>query len=146
MPLKKALRKPQRLGPCKEQFLSLLNLFLSLRVELVHSIENRATNSSRARSHVQSGESTPCRPKASELCNSMSQLGAEVLSQLQPWLVPHSVQTPHAPARMTLLLPQTEQVMPMKMLPSAIVTRYDEVPPPLPFPSADVPPFPGLDG
>jgi len=26
-------------GPCKEQFLSLLNLFLSLFVEFVHSIE-----------------------------------------------------------------------------------------------------------
>src|SRR6058998_3735967 len=64
--------------------------------------------------------------------------------QLHPWLVPHSVQTPQAPARMTLSLPQTEQVMPMKMLPSATVTRYDEVPAPLPFPSG-VPPFPGLD-
>src|SRR5436309_10707613 len=48
MPLEKSFRKPQRLGPCKEQFLSLLNLFLSLRVELVHSIEKRATNSRRA--------------------------------------------------------------------------------------------------
>src|SRR5213076_2620189 len=36
MPLEKAFRKAQRLRPCKEQFLSLLNLFLSLRVELVH--------------------------------------------------------------------------------------------------------------
>src|SRR5262245_1059367 len=53
MPLEKPFRKSQRLGPCKEQFLSLLNLFLSLRVELVHSIEKRATNSSRARSCVQ---------------------------------------------------------------------------------------------
>src|ERR1700755_313443 len=59
MPLKKSLRKPQRLGPCKEQFLSLLNLFLSLRVEFVHSIEKRATNFSHACSHVQSGASTP---------------------------------------------------------------------------------------
>jgi hypothetical protein len=63
-----------------------------------------------------------------------------VFSQLQPWLVPHSVQTPQAPARMTLSLPQTEQVMPMKMLPSATVTRSDEAP--LPFPVADFPPFP----
>jgi hypothetical protein len=38
MPLEKSFRKPQRLGPSKEQFLSLLNLFLSLRVEFVHSI------------------------------------------------------------------------------------------------------------
>ena len=30
--------------------------------------------------------------------------------QLHPWLVPHSVQTPHAPARMTLSLPQLEQL------------------------------------
>ena len=44
-------------------------------------------------------------------------------SQLHPWLVPHSVQTPHAPARITLSLPHTEQVIPMKMLPSATVTR-----------------------
>jgi hypothetical protein len=43
--------------------------------------------------------------------------------QLQPWLVPHSVQTPQAPARITLLLPHTEQVMSMNMLPSASCTR-----------------------
>ena len=55
------------------------------------------------------------------------------------------MQTPQAPARMTLSLPQTEQVMPMKMLPSAIVTRYDEVPAPLPLPSADAPPFPEFE-
>src|SRR4030095_5877969 len=67
MPLEKSFRKPQRLGPCKEQFLSLLNLFLALRVEFVHSIEKRATNSSRACSHVQSSASTPCRPKAAGL-------------------------------------------------------------------------------
>src|SRR5262249_11736355 len=60
MSLEESFRKPQRLGPCKEQFLSLLNLFLSLRVEFVHSIEKRATNSSHACSHVQSGASTPC--------------------------------------------------------------------------------------
>src|SRR6478609_1789950 len=71
MPLEKSFRKPQRLGPCKEQFLSLLNLFLSLFVEFVHSIEKRATNSSRACSHVQSGASTPCKPKASRLRNSI---------------------------------------------------------------------------
>src|SRR6476660_339281 len=74
MPLEKSFRKPQRLGSCKEQFLSLLNLLLSLRVELVHSIEKRATNSSRACSHVQSGASTPCKPKASRLRNSALQL------------------------------------------------------------------------
>src|SRR5882757_7087085 len=67
MPLEESFRKPQGLGPCKEQFLSLLNLFLSLRVELVHSIEMRATNSSRARPRVQSRASTLCRPKASRL-------------------------------------------------------------------------------
>jgi hypothetical protein len=39
--LEKSFRKSQRLGPCKEQFLSLFNLFLSLRVEFVHSIEKR---------------------------------------------------------------------------------------------------------
>src|SRR5438093_1085827 len=32
------LRKPERLRTCKKQFLSLLNLFLSLRVEFVHSV------------------------------------------------------------------------------------------------------------
>ena len=46
---------------------------------------------------------------------------------------------------MTLSLPQTEQVMPMKMLPSAIVTRCDDVPFPLPFPS-EAPPFPEFVG
>src|ERR1700745_3862161 len=51
--------------------------------------------------------------------------------QLQPWLVPHSVQTPQAPARITLSLPHTEQVIPMKMLPSATVTRSSW---PLPLP------------
>ena len=54
MPLEKSFRKPQRLGPCKEQFLSLLNFFLSLFVEFVHSIEKRATNCSHARPRVQS--------------------------------------------------------------------------------------------
>src|SRR5438034_10587981 len=52
-------------------------------------------------------------------------------NQLHPWLVPHSMQTPHAPARMTLSLPHTEQVIPMKMLPSATMTRSEL---PLPFP------------
>ena len=33
--------------------------------------------------------------------------------QLHPWLVPHWVQTPQAPARMTLSEPQFEQVTPM---------------------------------
>src|SRR5438552_309681 len=36
MPLEKSLGKTQRLRTCKKQFLSLLNLFLSLRVEFVH--------------------------------------------------------------------------------------------------------------
>jgi hypothetical protein len=31
------LREAQRLRSCKKQFLSLLNLFLSLRVKFVHS-------------------------------------------------------------------------------------------------------------
>ena len=39
--------------------------------------------------------------------------------QLHPWLVPHSVQTPQAPARTTLSEPQLEQVMSMNILPSA---------------------------
>src|SRR5258708_34500949 len=145
MPLEESFRKPQRLGSCKEQFLSLLNLFLSLFVEFVHSIEKRATNSSHACSHVQSGATTLCGPKGSGLRD--FDVAAEYPSrrQLHPWLVPHSVQTPQAPARMTLSLPQTEQVMPMKMLPSATVTRSDELAVPLPFP-ADFPPFPGLDG
>ncbi len=34
-------------------------------------------------------------------------------AQLQPWLVPHCVQTPQAPARMTLSEPQWEQSTPM---------------------------------
>ncbi len=33
--------------------------------------------------------------------------------QLHPWLVPHWVQTPQAPARMTLSEPQLEQMTPM---------------------------------
>jgi hypothetical protein len=40
MPLEKSFCKPQRLGPGEEQFLSLLNLFLSLFVEFVHSMES----------------------------------------------------------------------------------------------------------
>src|SRR5215216_6300609 len=102
----------------------------------------RATNSSRACSRVQSRAFTLCTPKASRLRYSMLLLGPEVRPQLQPWLVPHSVQTPQAPARMTLSLPHTEQVMPMKMLPSATATLSDDVPAPLPFPEADFPPFP----
>src|SRR5215471_14781746 len=54
MPLEQSLGKSLRLRPCKKQFLSLLNLLLSLLVEFIHSIEKRATNSSRARSRVQS--------------------------------------------------------------------------------------------
>src|SRR5947208_8924322 len=57
MPLEKSLGKSQRLRPCKKQFLSLLNLLLSLRVDFIHSIlplEKAATHCSRARSHVQS--------------------------------------------------------------------------------------------
>ena len=44
MSLEKSLGKPERLRPGKKQFLGLLNFFLSLRVEFVHSIrlwENR---------------------------------------------------------------------------------------------------------
>jgi hypothetical protein len=36
MSLEKSLREPERLRPRKEQFLSLLNFFLSLRAEFVH--------------------------------------------------------------------------------------------------------------
>jgi hypothetical protein len=53
---------------------------------------------------------------------STAQLGlvsTKSLCQLQPWLVPHSVQTPQAPARMTLSLPQWEHMMSMNMFPSA---------------------------
>src|SRR5205807_6626364 len=77
--------------------------------------------------------------------DSAVRLSFDLNPQLQPWLVPHSMQTPHAPARMTLSLPHTEQVMPMKILPSAIVTRLDELPAPFPFPS-DAPPFPEFEG
>src|SRR5438445_11748062 len=65
-------------------------------------------------------------------------------SPLHAWLVPHSMQTPQAPARMTLSLPHTEQMMPMKTLPSATATRSGELLVPLPFPST-LPPFAGLD-
>src|SRR5437016_14667754 len=78
-----------------------------------------------------------------ELCRFFDFL--DQMAQLHPWLVPHSVQTPQAPARMTLSLPQTEQVMPMKMLPSATVTRSGFLSP-FPFASADLPPFVRLDG
>src|SRR5262249_42603531 len=143
----KSFCKPQCLGPGEEQFLSLLNLFLSLLVEFVHSIEKRATKSSRACSHVQSGASTPLQPQSVETPEIVATNLTEVHAQLQPWLVPHSVQTPQAPARITLSLPQTEQVMPMKMLPRATVTRSDEPTPfPLPFFASDFPPFPTLDG
>ena len=45
------------------------------------------------------------------------------LDQLQPWLVPHSVQTPQAPARMTFSLPQCEHVISINIFPSAAFTR-----------------------
>ena len=45
------------------------------------------------------------------------------LDQLQPWLVPHSVQTPQAPARITFSLPQCEQVISINIFPSAAFTR-----------------------
>ena len=38
MTLEKSLGEPERLRPRKKQLLSLLNFFLSLRVEFVHSI------------------------------------------------------------------------------------------------------------
>src|SRR5437016_13579045 len=69
-----------------------------------------------------------CSP--ADLCHGV--FGGSHPIQLHPWLVPHSVQTPHAPARITLSLPHTEQVIPIKMLPSATVTRFAW---PLPFPS-----------
>src|SRR5262245_16442705 len=64
MPLEKSFREPQCLGPGEEQFFSLLNLFLSLLVEFVHSIEKRETNSSSARSHVLLGASQSRSPNA----------------------------------------------------------------------------------
>src|SRR4029453_17058880 len=70
IPLQQSFRKPQRLRPSKQQFLSLLNFFLSLLVEFVHSIsplEKTATHCSHPRSRVQSGTSKPCSLKASEL-------------------------------------------------------------------------------
>jgi hypothetical protein len=39
MALEKAFREPKRLWPRKKQFFRLLNLFLSLRVDFVHSVE-----------------------------------------------------------------------------------------------------------
>src|SRR4029077_1371404 len=141
MSLKKSFRKAERLGPCKKQFLSLLNLFLSLRVEFVHSIKKRATNSSRACSHVQSGATPLCGRTRRDSEIRYYSREPEARPQLQPWLVPQSMQTPQAPARMTLSLPHTEHVMPMKMLPSATVTRSGELLVPLPFPWADAPPF-----
>jgi hypothetical protein len=39
MALEKAFREPKRLWPREKQFLRLLNLFLSLRVDFVHSVE-----------------------------------------------------------------------------------------------------------
>jgi hypothetical protein len=47
----------------------------------------------------------------------------EISVQLQPCEVPHSVQTPHAPVRMTLVLPQCEQLIPMYIFSSAARTR-----------------------
>lgn len=48
-----------------------------------------------------------------------NQCGRAIRDQLHPWLVPHSVQTPQAPARITLSLPQWEQMMSMNIDPSA---------------------------
>src|SRR4029077_9966074 len=39
MSLEQSFGKTERLRPCKKQFFRLLNLFLSLRVEFIHSIE-----------------------------------------------------------------------------------------------------------
>jgi hypothetical protein len=47
----------------------------------------------------------------------------EISVQLQPCEVPHSVQTPHAPVRMTLVLPQCEQLIPMYIFSRAARTR-----------------------
>src|SRR6266511_2227226 len=56
MSLEQSLGKTQRLRACKKQFLSLLNLFLSLRVEFVHQVAARtaATHCNRTRACVQS--------------------------------------------------------------------------------------------
>jgi len=58
MTLEKSLGEPERLRPRKKQFLSLLNLFLSLRVELIHQIysveSGRRAHCSHARARVQS--------------------------------------------------------------------------------------------
>ena len=69
---------------------------------------------------------TEVRAVESELRHALVNLlhnALRALPQLQPWLVPHSVQTPHAPARITLSLPHTEHVISIKMLPSASRTR-----------------------
>ena len=52
-----------------------------------------------------------------------ARLPQDVTYQLHPWLVPHWVQQPQAPARITLSEPQFEQVMPMKAVPRAVLTR-----------------------
>ena len=57
MALEKTFGETERLRTCEKQFLGLLNFFLSLRVELIHSIcrvEKRATHCSHARARVQS--------------------------------------------------------------------------------------------
>ena len=41
----------------------------------------------------------------------------------QPWLVPHSVQHPQAPARITLELPQFEHGVSMNIFPNASFSR-----------------------
>src|SRR5438876_4321765 len=56
MALEKSFRKAQRLRPRKKQFLSLLNFFLSLRVEFVHlvRIQSRRAQCNHVRPRVQS--------------------------------------------------------------------------------------------
>src|SRR4030095_16528543 len=146
MPLEKSFRQPQRLGPCKEQFLSLLILFLSLRAELVHSIEKWrrivAVPACVSNSRAAGGLWRSKRHRQ----NDVGALNWNLCPQLHPWLVPQSMQTPQAPARITLALAQTGQGIPMKRRRSATVTRSGELLAPLPFPSADAPPFAGLVG
>jgi hypothetical protein len=63
MALEKAFREPKRLGPREKQFFRLLNLFLSLRVEFVHSVERskkwRRTVAVRARVSNQAQQLRP---------------------------------------------------------------------------------------
>src|ERR671918_540676 len=137
MTLEKAIGKTKRLRPRKKQFLRLPNFLLPLRFSFGHKKvlrrKRRATHCSEhsGRVHSRSGgflsaertwksrfTETASQPRMAIQC-----VGSVDPSQLHPWLVPHSVQTPQAPARITLSLPHTEHVISIKMLPSATMTR-----------------------